>query len=66
MASPPQHTSSAYQFDNVIIEEVTESVTEEDSEPSAVREPLMKLTKVAGGSESQKDLSTHAGDHLIA
>ena len=57
---------TAHQFDDVIIEEVTESVMEEDSEPSAVREPLTKLTKVARGSESQKDLFTHAGDHLTA
>ena len=55
---------TVHQFDDVIIEEITESVMEEDSEPSAVREPLTKLTKVARGSESQEDLSTHAGDHL--
>ena len=57
---------ATHQFDDVIIEEVTESVTEEDSEPSAAREPLTKLTEVAGGSESQEDLSTCAGDHLAA
>ena len=55
---------TACQFDDVIIEEVTESVTEEDLEHSAVREPLTKPTEVAAGSESQKDLSTHTGDHL--
>ena len=55
---------TAHQFDDVIIEEVTESVTEEGSEPSVAREPLTKLTKVARGSESHKDLSTHARDHL--
>ena len=49
---------TAHQFDDVIIEEVTESVMEEDSEPSVAREPLTKLTEVAGGSESQKDLFT--------
>ena len=57
---------TGHQFDDVIIEEVTESVTEEDSEPPAVREPLTELTEVAGGSESQKDLSTCAGNHLAA
>ena len=40
-------------------------MTEEDSEPSALKEPLTKQTEVAEGSESQGDLSTHAGDPLI-
>ena len=55
---------TAHQFNDVIIEEVTESVTGEESEPSVVRELLMKLTEVTGGSESQEDLSTRTGDHL--
>ena len=54
-------SAAGHQFDDVIIEEVVESVMEEESEPPVVEEPLTELTEVAGGSVSQQDLSTHAG-----
>ena len=47
-----------HQFDDVVIEEVVESVTVEESEPPVVEEP----TEVAEGSMSQQDLSIHAGE----
>ena len=55
-------SATEHQFEDVIIEEVIESVTEEELEPPVVGEPLTELTEVAGDSVSQKDLSTHAGE----
>ena len=51
-------STTGHQFKDVIIEEVIESVTEEESEPPEAGEP----TKVARGSVSQEDLSTHTGE----
>ena len=50
------------QFEDVIIEEVIESVTEEELEPPMAGEPLTQLGEVAGGTVGQKDLPTHAGE----
>ena len=46
-----------HQFDDVIIEKVIESMTEEESEPSVVGELLTELTEVVGDSVSQENLS---------
>ena len=50
------------QFEGVIIEEVIESVTEEELEPSVAEELLTQLGEVAGGTVGQKDMPTHAGE----
>ena len=57
-ASPPQ----AHQFEDVIIEEVIESVTEEELEPPVTGEPLTQLGEVAGGIMGQKDMPSHMGE----
>ena len=50
------------QFEDVIIEEVIESVTEEELEPPVAGELLTQLGEVAGGTVGQKDMPTHAGE----
>ena len=52
------------QFEEVIIEEevVIESVTAEELEPPVAGEPLTQLGEVTGGTVSQKDMPTHAGE----
>ena len=50
------------QFEDVIIEEVIESVTEEELEPPVAGELLTQLSDVARGTMDQKDMPTHAGE----
>ena len=50
------------QFEDVIIEEVIKSVTEEESEPPVTGELLTQLSEAAGGTVGQKDMPTYAGE----
>ena len=55
-------SATAHQFEDVIIEEVIESVTEEEVEPPVTGELLTQLGEVAGSSMGQKDMPSHAGE----
>ena len=50
------------QFEDAIIEEVIESVTEEELELPVAGELLTQPGEVAGGNSVQKDFPTHAGE----
>ena len=56
-------STAAHQFEDVIIEEVTGSVTEEELEPPVTGEPLTQLGEAAGGIVGQKDMPSHTGEY---